>query len=335
MERVMGGNRTIAIRFRDLATQPRWVMLLLVLLAAASAPHLLSPYSTYLLFTVFLYATLGQSWNLAAGVTGLVSLGHAAFLGLGAYAAALLMLIPGMPVLAAVLAGGVVAAAFAAAISIPISRFRGIYFTIGTLVVAEALRLWMISWPVTGAANGIHLPADLLPGPTVLYYVALILAIGSTAGLALIMRSKLGLALNAIRDNEGAAQTLGVNVFRAKLTSLLVSSFIAGVTGAVWAAKLAYIEPFSIFNMSWTIAMVNMVIVGGMGTLAGPIIGAVFVVMLSYFLADYYTLQALLTGMILIVVIRFAPLGIWGSLRKLPSVRDGLERLSGAKGIER
>jgi branched-chain amino acid transport system permease protein len=294
------------------------VLAAIVLILAVAAPSVLGPYPVYLLFTMLLYIALGQSWNLAAGVTGLVSLGHAAFLGLGAYAAALLMLNTGMPLAGAMLAGGLVASGFAALISLPIFRFRGIYFAIGTLVVAEALRLWMITWPATGAANGIHLPAQVIPGPTVLYYFALMLGAGSTAVLAAILHSKLGLALNAIRDNEPAAQMMGVNVYRAKLTSLAISSFIAGVAGAAWAAKLAYIEPFSIFNMSWTIAMVNMVIVGGMGTLLGPVIGAIFVVLLAHLLADYYALQVLLTGGILILVIRFAPLGIWGTFRKLP-----------------
>jgi len=310
------------------AIRPNLVLACLVLILAAAAPFLLGAYPIYLLFTIFLYIALGQSWNLTAGVTGLVSLGHAAFLGLGAYAAALLMLRAGVPMVAALLAGGLVASAFAALISLPIFRFRGIYFAIGTLVVAEALRLWMIAWPATGAANGIHLPSEAMPGPTALYYLALILGAGSTAVLAVILNSKLGLALNAIRDNESTAQMMGVNVYRAKLISLAISSFIAGASGAAWAVKLAYIEPFSIFNMSWTIAMVNMVIVGGMGTLLGPIIGAVFVVLLGYFLADYYAIQVFLTGSILILVIRFAPLGIWGTFRKLPWTQRCLTRFA-------
>jgi branched-chain amino acid transport system permease protein len=314
---------------RSEARQLRWLLLALLLILALAAPAALAAYPIYLLFTIFLYVALAQSWNLAAGVTGLVSLGHAAFLGLGAYAGALLMLDTGAPLVAAMTAGGLVSAGFALAISLPVFRFRGIYFAIGTLVVAEALRLWMIAWPVTGAANGLHLPAESIPDPTVLYYFALALAAGSTAALAVIAHSKLGLALNAIRDNENAAQMMGVCVYRAKLASLVMSGFIAGVVGALWAAKLAYIEPFSIFNISWTIAMVNMVIVGGIGTLMGPILGAVFVVLLSYLLADYYAVQVVLTGIILILVIRFAPQGIWGTLRKLSLVQRTLSRISG------
>ncbi len=295
-----------------------WLLLAVLLLAA---PAVLSAYAVYLLFTVFLYVALAQSWNLAAGMTGLVSLGHAAFLGLGAYAGAWAMLRMEAPFAVALAAGGLAAAAFAAVVAVPVFRFRGIYFTIGTLVLAEALRLWMIVWPAAGAANGLHLPVAALPGPTALYYIGLALAAGSTMTVAAIMRSALGMALNAIRDNEDAARTLGVNVFRAKLGSLATSSFIAGVAGAVWAAKLAYIEPFSIFNISWTIAMVNMVIVGGIGTLAGPAIGALFVVFLSHQLGDYYAVQVILTGAVLILVIRFAPHGIWGTLRHASFVR--------------
>lgn len=312
------------------ARQP-WLLFAALLLAA---PAVLSAYTVYLLFTVFLYVALAQSWNLAAGMTGLVSLGHAAFLGLGAYAGAWAMLQMGAPFGAALAAGGAAAAAFAAAIAVPVFRFRGIYFTIGTLVVAEALRLWMIAWPAAGAANGLHLPVASLPGPTALYYVALALAAGATTAVAAIMRSRLGLALNAIRDNEDAARTLGVNVFRAKLASLIASSFIAGVAGAVWAAKLAYIEPFSIFNISWTIAMVNMVIVGGIGTLAGPAVGAMFVVFLSHELGDYYAVQVILTGIVLILVIRFAPNGIWGTLRD-SSLTQRARMYLGASGVDR
>jgi branched-chain amino acid transport system permease protein len=298
-----------------------WLLLGILLVALLAAPAVLTPYATYLLFTIFLYVTLGQSWNLAAGFTGLVSLGHAAFIGLGAYASALLMLHSKAPMGVAIVAGGAVAALFAGLISVAVFRFRGIYFAIGTLVLAEAVRLWMMAWPVTGAANGLHLPSAALPNATGLYFLALALAFGSTLLLAAIGRSKLGMALSAIRDNEDAARMMGVNVYRAKLTSLLLSSFIAGVVGAAWAAKLAYIEPFSIFNMSWTIAMVNMVIVGGMGTLAGPVLGAVFVVLVGYLLADYYSAQVILTGAILILVIRFAPLGVWGTLRQRPWAR--------------
>jgi branched-chain amino acid transport system permease protein len=315
----------------NLVPQPRRLIVALMLGTAVAAPVILGPYAIYLLFTLFLYITLAQSWNLAAGMTGLVSLGHAAFLGLGAYAAALLMLVAGMPMVVAMLAGGLVASIFALAISLPIFRFRGIYFAIGTLVLAEALRLWMIAWPTTGASNGLHLPSRSLPGQIALYYIALALAAISTGILSAIMASKLGMALNAVRDNEGAAQMMGVNTYRTKLASLMISSFIAGVAGAVWAAKLAYIEPFSIFNLSWTIAMVNMVIVGGIGTLLGPIIGAVFVVLLGHLLADYQTFQVLLTGAILIIVIRFAPLGIWGTFRKLRWVQRALARVGTAR----
>lgn len=323
-----------ASRALGIARRPWRLLLAALLLAALAAPSVLSAYAVYLLFTVFLYVALAQSWNLAAGMTGLVSLGHAAFLGMGAYAGSWAMLQLGAPFIAAMAAGGTAAAAFAAAIAVPVFRFRGIYFTIGTLVLAEALRLWMIAWPAAGAANGLHLPVGALPGPTALYYVALALAGGATALLAAIMRSRLGMALNAIRDNEGAAQMLGVNVFRAKLASLTASSFIAGAAGAVWAAKLAYIEPFSIFNISWTIAMVNMVIVGGIGTLAGPVIGAFFVVLLSHQLGDYYAVQVILTGVILILVIRFAPYGIWGALRSFPVAQRVLSHLGASGGRE-
>jgi branched-chain amino acid transport system permease protein len=284
--------------------------LVLVLLPIVSDPYTIS-----LLYTLFIYVALAQSWNLLGGYTGLVSLGQAAFFGLGAYTAALLLTFTGVPFFVSIVASGLVATAFAVAIAVPVFRFRGIYFAIGTLVLAEALRLWMINWSVTGGAQGINLPLNNLPDPNTFYYIGLVLAAGATGVLALILHTKLGIGLRAIRDNEDAAQNLGVNTFRVKLYAFAISAFIAGLTGGVHAAYLGTIEPYSIFSLTWTIAAVNIVIIGGIGMLVGPLIGAIFVTILSESLAGYQTIQLIITGVILILVIRFLPLGIWGSLR--------------------
>ncbi len=278
-------------------------------------PGVSDPYTIFLLYTLFIYMALAQSWNLLGGYTGLVSLGQAAFFGLGAYTSALLLTFTNVPFFLSIVASGLVATAFAVAIAVPIFRFRGIYFAIGTLVLAAALGLWMINWSVTGGAQGINLPFTNLPDPNTFYYIGLLLAAGATGTLALILRTKLGIGLRAIRDNEDAAQNMGVNTFRAKLAAFAISAFITGLTGGVHAAYLGTIEPYSIFSLAWTIAAVNIVIIGGIGTLVGPLIGAIFVTILSEMLADYQTIQLIITGVILILVIRFMPLGIWGSLR--------------------
>jgi branched-chain amino acid transport system permease protein len=271
-------------------------------------------YSISLAYTLFIFVALAQSWNLVGGYTGLVSLGQAAFFGLGAYTTAILLTRTDLPFFVAVLASGLVATAFATAISLPVFRFRGIYFAIGTLILAEALRIWMINWSLTGGAEGINLPLANIPDLTSFYYIGLAIAAAATGIIALILHTKLGIGLRAIRDNEDAAQNMGVSTFRVKLYAFAISAFIAGLAGGVQAVYLGTIEPYSIFSINWTITAVNTVIVGGIGTLFGPIVGAVFETILSEALKDYGTIHLIITGLILILVIRFLPAGIWGQL---------------------
>lgn len=150
------------------------------------------------------------------------------------------------------------------------------------------------------------------------YYLGLLLASGSTLLIGLLVNNRLGLALRAIRDNEDAAQNMGINTFRTKLTALVLSAFLAGLTGGIHAVKLSVIEPYSIFSASWTISMINMVIIGGIGTVLGPVFGAVVLTLLSEALANLYAVHLIITGVIFILVIRFLPAGLWGSLRRAP-----------------
>jgi len=221
----------------------------------------------------------------------------------------------GLSFIPSAIAGGVVAALFSAVISVPTFRFRGIYFAIGTLILAEALRIWMINWEVTGGAQGLHLPVGSGPSLNGFYYVMLGIAAGTTGLIVVILRTKLGIGLRAIRDNEDGAQNMGVNTFKTKLYAFLISAFAAGLMGGVHAIKLGAIEPYSIFGMAWTTTMINIVIIGGIGTIIGPIIGAIFITLLSENLANFYTYHLIITGIILILAIRFMPSGIWGAIR--------------------
>ena len=218
--------------------------------------------------------------------------------------------------------GGLASTAFAFLISFPTFRFRGIYFAIGTLVLAEALRIWMINWEFIGGAQGMQFPIGIGFRLSGYFYIMLGLAVGSTALLMYILRSKLGVGLRAIRDNEDGAQNLGVDIFRTKLAALMISAFIAGLVGAVHAGRLGAIEPYSIFGAAWTIGVVNIVIIGGMGTIFGPIIGAIFVTLLTEAMADFSGIHLIIEGVILILVIRYMPYGLWGFalkiLRRLP-----------------
>jgi len=269
----------------------------------------------FVFYVVWLNISLAQSWNFLAGYAGLISLGHAAFFGLGAYTTAMVVAHWGAPFWVAAIGGGLMAAAFSAAVALPIFRFRGIYFAIGTLVLAEALRIWMINWDFTGGAQGIHLAPGTGTSLMGFYYIMLCVAAGTTVLLVLILRTKLGMGLRAIGDNEDSAQNMGVNTFRAKLYAFLISAFIAGFIGGIHATKMASIEPYSIFSAMWTLSTVNTVIIGGTGTVLGPILGSIFVVFLSELLADYHTFHLVITGIILILVIRLIPAGIWGQIR--------------------
>jgi branched-chain amino acid transport system permease protein len=139
-------------------------------------------------------------------------------------------------------------------------------------------------------------------------------AAGTTALTAVVLRTTLGLGLRAIRDNEDAAQNTGVNIFWTKLCAFLLSAFVTGLTGGIHATKLSTIEPYSMFSVMWSLSTINMVIIGGMGTIFGPILGAMFITYLAELLADYHTYHLLFTGIILILVIRVLPTGLWGGI---------------------
>lgn len=280
-------------------------------------PTFASRFTVFILYLLFLNIALAQSWNLVGGYTGLISLGHAAFFGIGAYSAAIFMSRLNMPFMAAILAGGILAALFALIISFPTFRFHGIYFAIGTLILAEALRIWMINWEFTGGAQGVRFPLSRIPSLNEFYYLMLAAMAITTAVLVIILRQKLGLGLRAIRDNEDSAQNMGISIFRTKLFSFAISAFMAGLIGAIHATRLSVIEPYSIFGVGWTIAMINIVIIGGMGTIVGPIVGAIFITFLGEALAEFYTIHLMITGFIFILVIRFMPEGIWGWVKQL------------------
>jgi branched-chain amino acid transport system permease protein len=142
----------------------------------------------------------------------------------------------------------------------------------------------------------------------------LAVAAGTTALTVVLLRTKLGLGLRAMRDNEDAAQNMGVNIFQTRLCAFVLSAFVTGLTGGIHATKLSTIEPYSMFAVMWSLSPINMVIIGGMGTILGPILGAICMTYLAELLADYHTYHLLFTGIILILVIRFLPTGLWGGI---------------------
>lgn len=287
-----------------------------LLAVGALLPSFTSDYTVLVGFQILEYAALAQAWNLIGGYGGLVSLGSAAFIGIGMYTTAKVTIETGVPVVGAMVLGGLAAAVFAVIVSPALFRLRGLYFVIATLVLAQALQIWMINWNGLGGSTGIFL-TESAPTTETNYYRALVVAAAATLLLAVLLRTRLGLSLRALRDNEDAAGQMGLRTFATKLWAFTISAFVMGVVGGLQADRLGKIEPYGAFSLQWTIDIVNIAIIGGMGTIFGPLIGSAFIVYLGEQLAEQPETHVAITGGILILVIRFAPYGIWGSVLRL------------------
>ncbi len=269
---------------------------------------------TWFTFTL-LYITLSQSWNIIGGFTGQQNLGHAAFFGLGALSARLLWLY-GLPLPLAILAGILAAALFAIIIGFPAFRLKGVYFVIGTLVLAEILRT--IFDTVLPRAS--VLPSRMLNTYTLTprYYLSLVIAMLAVGIVYWVSRSKLGLGLMSIREDEDAAEASGVNTHKYKLLALLMSTSMAGLAGGVYAYYASAAQPGYLFSAVWTFDAVIIVFVGGVGTVLGPIIGSCFFVLLQQILSLYLPMgmHILVFGILFIVVVLFLPGGLIGLLSR-------------------
>jgi branched-chain amino acid transport system permease protein len=294
------------------------VMAIIILLALF--PFIGAPRSWLLYVFLFsIYLAMANMWNLLAGYSGLTSLCQPAFLGLAGYTVTIGTWV-GVPWWVGLIGGGFVAALFAILISLPVFRLRGIYFAIGTLVVPEALRIIFYLWrPVGGALHGAGAGYMVkgTEGVSVgqIYLLALLIGIGSVFLIRFVLRSNLGLGLAAIRDNERAAASSGVNVFRLKLYTFIIAAVITGWGGAVFYLYQGYIEPSATFNVKWTMTLLLATVIGGMRTEEGPILGTIVVVVLYFLLARYAGYSYLIQGIILVGIMLLSPQGIAGVLR--------------------
>jgi len=292
----------------------RWLAFAALLLALVTAPGWAPPYGLLFLLLCCLYLALAQMWNLLAGYAGLLCLGQQAFIGVGGYALAVLVTDLGLNPGAAVLAGGAVSVLLALFMSLFIFRMRGVYFAIGTWVFAEVLMLWCSNWPFVNYAAGMYVKPVPPVGMDEIYFGALSLAVLSTVVVIGVMRSRSGLGLLAIRDSEAVAEAMGVDVLRAKFSCFLTAAFVTGATGGVFYLFQVFIQPYAAFSIGWTVKLFFIVIIGGIGTVEGPIVGAVIYVLLSQGLAEYGAWGTLLPGIVAIVVMLTMPGGIMGAL---------------------
>jgi len=284
------------------------------------APDFAGDYWLQLGFRTCVYLALAQGWNLMAGSAGLVSLGTSCFVGLGAYVAFGLLNHLGTPLPLVLLICAITGGALAALVSPALFRLRGLYFTVGTLALAELLRLLMVNVSAFGGATGIFLQEDP-PALPVLFRYALVVAFVASLAITLCARTRASVIFRAVRDDEDAAAQMGVRPYRVKLGAFVLASALAAMAGGIQAVKLGVIEPYGMFGLQWSIDVLSMVIIGGVGLRLGPLVGALLVVALGEALADYPEAHIAIAGVILIVLIRFAPHGVVGLAAKLPLTR--------------
>jgi branched-chain amino acid transport system permease protein len=292
------------------------VVSVLIVVGLATVPLWAQESVTRTLITLFGLVALAQMWNLLAGFAGLISVGQQAYIGIGAYGLWFfgdeLHIHPFVAVFAA--------AALAALIALPIApllfRLRGGYFAIGTWVFAVIIMIIVSNIQTTGGGSGkTVISAALLERQTRIfgtYWVGLAVAIGSILIVYLLLRSKRGLALTAIRDDTLAAQSSGVNVFTSKLIVYVAAAFGCGAMGAVVALNLLRIQPAASFSINWTAYAIFIVVIGGLGSIEGPILGAIIYFALQQTLSQYGSTYFLLLGVIAVLMATKVPRGLWG-----------------------
>jgi branched-chain amino acid transport system permease protein len=305
----------VKVRFPRLIPAPVAAAFAVVVVGLALLPVAvdLPPYERNLFTITFLMVSGALAWNWMGGYLGQVSFGHAAMFGVGGFVAARLMLLD-TPTSAplAWLAGALVAGIFSLGAH-PMLRLRGPYFSIATIGIGEAARLIFTYWEgFTGGASGLSLPIDI-GGKARLYWWSLGLMAIVVAASFVIRRSTLGLQLLAIKADVDAAADVGVNATFYQDVMIMLSGAVVGLTGGLYASFFSFIEPSDMFGFDRSIAFVLMSVIGGVGTILGPVLGAiVFVLLRQFLLASYPQLYLGLYGLLLILIILFEPLGLTG-----------------------
>ena len=307
------GKNTVTARPRfAFAVAP---LLLLAVLAALPAFGL-GPNTVRLLFVTFLWITVSIAWNILGGFCGQVSFGFAVFYGLGAYTAAL-SVNRGINSVVSVLLAASVAVLASLFVGLPTFRLRGPYFAIATIGVSEAVRVVMTNISLTGGASGYRIIETRPFHQLEHFYAALALAVVAVAVSMHVRRSKFGLALIAIREDEEAASALGVNAYRAKLKAHALAAALTGAAGGVYAQYAAFIHPQGVFAFGIGVAILLMPIIGGIGTIWGPVIGGVVYGLIhEELIVSFPQLHLLIYGSLLILIVLFEPAGIVGLLDK-------------------
>ncbi len=298
-----------------------WIALAVAALALMALPMLAGNYWLRIATTVCMYAVMAQSWNFIGGLAGYPSFATAAFFGIGAYVSAILQN-NGAPMLLGWCCAGLVATAFAALIGGAILHLRGHYFAIASLVLAEMLREIVNAMPnVTGGGKGLNLPVLNIPVAAqahLFFYAMLLLAVLCMAVAIIVQRSKFGFGLRCIQQNEDAANILGVNCYGYKTAAFSLSAVFVGVAGAIYASWVNYIDPPDVFDVMLSIKPMVMVLLGGLGTILGPVVGAVVLLAFEELVwRNFLTIHAAVLGFIIVVLVLFLPNGLLTLVRRM------------------
>jgi len=319
----MTGNH-LQVSRSSRASRVATVLCLVLLIILAAAPLWAGRADMRLMGEIFLYLSLASLWNLMAGYAGLVSVGQQAYVGFGGYMLFALTIFTGLHPITAVLTAGMLAAIVAIPVATLVFRLRGAYFAIGTWVVAEVFRLSFAQVSSLGGGSGTSLPVAIVKSVAssrqtrewISYWLALGIAVTVISAVFLFLRSRRGLALAAIRDNELAASSLGINIWRSKFIVYVTTAALTAMVGALIFLQKLRISPDAAFSVNdWTAFVIFIVVIGGIGSLEGPIIGTLVFFALRETLADLGTWYLIALGLVAIVVMLKAPQGIWGLIR--------------------
>jgi branched-chain amino acid transport system permease protein len=292
-----------------------WVpaLLLVILLLLVALPYVRPGYTVVLVYTILMYIVLTMSWVLFSGPTGYLSLAPAAFFGVGIYTSALLGMKLPLPVVICI--GGLASSCLALLVGALTLRLKGIYFAIFTFGLVELIKHFVLWFELkfSGTRGRFLIPVD----NNTIYYVMLAILVALLLATYLIRRSKYGLALQGIGEDEEAAAHTGINVTVLKVVTFAISAVFIGAAGAIWAIRLTYIDPYIAFDISNSFMPVLMAIFGGMGQLYGPVLGAtVFSYLREILITRFPYYYMLLIGIILLVAILYLPNGLAGLIQK-------------------
>jgi branched-chain amino acid transport system permease protein len=295
-----------------------WVVSILVVVLLALVPWLGDDVVLHFGISTLLVATLAQAWNIIGGFTGYVSFGNSVFYGLGTYGTAIAMAQFNQPFWLGLVVGAVLAVVCALLLGIPILRLRGPYFAIATLGLSAAMGAVFANLQIANANIGLILP--LTRADPMFYELSLGLLVASTGVVAWIARSRFGMALIAIREDEDAAGAMGVNATLYKVLALIVSAVFTAIAGGIHAYWITFVDPASAFDLTLNVQMVIMAVFGGPGTVFGPVIGAfILSVIYEYLSSSISTAAALLFGLVIVLAVVFMPKGLidlGGGLRR-------------------